>query len=157
MVCHRVLRCSHPVVVGLPDVRGRVEILKHHMGDVRLDVDVDPSIIARGTPGMSGADLQNLVNQASLASIYRLMLGCCKGFARGSQERPAQTFRVGQRCVQAKTRLTPDRILMGAERRSHYVTDASKRATAYHEGGHALVALHTPGAMPLHKVYVHSR
>lgn len=55
-----------PVVVGLPDVRGRIEILKHHMSEVQYDVDVDPSVIARGCPGMSGADLQNLVNQAAV-------------------------------------------------------------------------------------------
>ena len=107
-----------------------MEILKHHMGEVSYDVEVDPSIIARGCPGMSGADLQNLVNQAAV-----------------------KASREGAPSVQLKHfEWAKDRILMGAERRSHYVTEESKRATAYHEGGHALVALHTPGAMPLHKV-----
>ncbi|KAK8850662.1 hypothetical protein IAR55_004582 [Kwoniella newhampshirensis] len=128
-------RFDRHVVVGLPDVRGRIEILKHHMADVQFDVEVDPSIIARGCPGMSGADLQNLVNQAAV-----------------------KASRDGSNRVQLKHfEWAKDRILMGAERRSHYVTEESKRATAYHEGGHALVALHTPGAMPLHKVTIMPR
>ncbi|ORX40819.1 peptidase family M41-domain-containing protein [Kockovaella imperatae] len=128
-------RFDRHVVVGLPDVRGRIEILKHHMGEVQYDVEVDPSIIARGCPGMSGADLQNLVNQAAV-----------------------KASREGSTTVQLKHfEWAKDRILMGAERRSHYVTEESKRATAYHEGGHALVALHTPGAMPLHKVTIMPR
>ncbi|KAL7422934.1 i-AAA protease yme1 [Cryptotrichosporon argae] len=128
-------RFDRHVVVGLPDVRGRIEILKHHMGEVAFDVEVDPSIIARGCPGMSGADLQNLVNQAAV---------------KASREGAAA---VGLKHFE----WAKDRILMGAERRSHYVTEESKRATAYHEGGHALVALHTPGAMPLHKVTIMPR
>ncbi|WWD20836.1 hypothetical protein CI109_105313 [Kwoniella shandongensis] len=128
-------RFDRHVVVGLPDVRGRIEILKHHMAEVQFDVEVDPSIIARGCPGMSGADLQNLVNQAAV-----------------------KASRDGSNRVQLKHfEWAKDRILMGAERRSHYVTEESKRATAYHEGGHALVALHTPGAMPLHKVTIMPR
>ncbi|OWZ31309.1 ATP-dependent metalloprotease [Cryptococcus neoformans] len=128
-------RFDRHVVVGLPDVRGRIEILKHHMSEVQYDVDVDPSVIARGCPGMSGADLQNLVNQAAV-----------------------KASRDGSNSVQLKHfEWAKDRILMGAERRSHYVTEESKRATAYHEGGHALVALHTPGAMPLHKVTIMPR
>ncbi|WVN89778.1 uncharacterized protein L203_105008 [Cryptococcus depauperatus CBS 7841] len=128
-------RFDRHVVVGLPDVRGRIEILKHHMSEVKFDVDVDPSIIARGCPGMSGADLQNLVNQAAV-----------------------KASRDGEKKVQLKHfEWAKDRILMGAERRSHYVTEESKRATAYHEGGHALVALHTSGAMPLHKVTIMPR
>ncbi|KAI9633435.1 ATP-dependent peptidase [Dioszegia hungarica] len=129
-------RFDRHVVVGLPDVRGRVAILKHHMGEVTYDVDVDPSVIARGCPGMSGADLQNLVNQAAV-----------------------KASREGQTTVQLKhfEWAKADRILMGAERRSHFVTEESKRSTAYHEGGHALVALHTPGAMPLHKVTIMPR
>ncbi|WVQ86267.1 hypothetical protein IAT38_008435 [Cryptococcus sp. DSM 104549] len=128
-------RFDRHVVVGLPDVRGRIEILKHHMSDVAFDVDVDPSIIARGCPGMSGADLQNLVNQAAV-----------KASREGSSTVSLKHFEWAK-----------DRILMGAERRSHFVTDESKKATAYHEGGHALVALHTPGAMPLHKVTIMPR
>ncbi|WVF67772.1 hypothetical protein IAT40_002532 [Kwoniella sp. CBS 6097] len=128
-------RFDRHVVVGLPDVRGRIEILKHHMGEVQFDVDVDPSIIARGCPGMSGADLQNLVNQAAV-----------KASREGSRHVGLRHFEWAK-----------DRILMGAERRSHFVTEESKRATAYHEGGHALVALHTPGAMPLHKVTIMPR
>ncbi|WVR08714.1 hypothetical protein IAU60_005772 [Kwoniella sp. DSM 27419] len=128
-------RFDRHVVVGLPDVRGRVAILKHHMGEVQFDIDVDPSIIARGCPGMSGADLQNLVNQAAV-----------KASREGSKHVGLRHFEWAK-----------DRILMGAERRSHFVTEESKRATAYHEGGHALVALHTPGAMPLHKVTIMPR
>ncbi|WVQ63577.1 uncharacterized protein L199_001730 [Kwoniella botswanensis] len=128
-------RFDRHVVVGLPDVRGRIEILKHHMGEVAFDVDVDPSIIARGCPGMSGADLQNLVNQAAV-----------KASREGAKTVGLKHFEWAK-----------DRILMGAERRSHFVTEESKRATAYHEGGHALVALHTPGAMPLHKVTIMPR
>ncbi|WVQ95338.1 hypothetical protein IAU59_002434 [Kwoniella sp. CBS 9459] len=128
-------RFDRHVVVGLPDVRGRIEILKHHMGEVQFDVDVDPSIIARGCPGMSGADLQNLVNQAAV-----------KASREGSKHVGLKHFEWAK-----------DRILMGAERRSHFVTEESKRATAYHEGGHALVAMHTPGAMPLHKVTIMPR
>ncbi|KAK4684938.1 ATP-dependent metalloprotease, partial [Tremellales sp. Uapishka_1] len=128
-------RFDRHVVVGLPDVRGRVAILNHHMGEVQFDVDVDASVIARGCPGMSGADLQNLVNQAAV-----------KASREGSTHVKLKHFEWAK-----------DRILMGAERRSHYVTEESKRSTAYHEGGHALVALHTPGAMPLHKVTIMPR
>ncbi|WVW80572.1 hypothetical protein I302_102558 [Kwoniella bestiolae CBS 10118] len=128
-------RFDRHVVVGLPDVRGRIEILKHHMGEVAFDVDVDASIIARGCPGMSGADLQNLVNQAAV-----------KASREGAKTVGLKHFEWAK-----------DRILMGAERKSHFVTEESKRATAYHEGGHALVALHTPGAMPLHKVTIMPR
>ncbi|EIW66253.1 hypothetical protein TREMEDRAFT_35079 [Tremella mesenterica DSM 1558] len=128
-------RFDRHVVVPLPDVRGRIEILKHHMSEVQFDVDVDPSIIARGTPGMSGADLQNLVNQAAV-----------KASKDGASHVQLKHFEWAK-----------DRILMGAERRSHFVTEESKRATAYHEGGHALVALHTPGALPLHKVTIMPR
>lgn len=111
------------------------------MGEVSYDVDVDPSIIARGCPGMSGADLQNLVNQAAV-----------KAAREGSKVVGLKHFEWAKGEHNVSTTLIADRILMGAERRSHYVTEESKRATAYHEGGHALVALHTPGAMPLHKV-----
>ncbi|TXT05976.1 hypothetical protein VHUM_03737 [Vanrija humicola] len=128
-------RFDRHVVVPLPDVRGRIAILKHHMTDIAIDPSVDPSVIARGTPGMSGADLQNLCNQAAI-----------KASRDGADKVNLQHFEWAK-----------DRILMGAERRSHYVTEDAKLKTAYHEAGHALVALHTPGAMPLHKVTVMPR
>lgn len=128
-------RFDRNVVVPLPDVRGRVAILKHHMADVQFDVDVDPSIIARGTPGMSGADLRNLVNTAAI-----------KASKEGSKHVTLHDFEWAK-----------DRILMGAERKSHFVTPEGKKMTAYHEAGHALIALKTPGSMPLHKVTVMPR
>jgi len=97
--------------------------------------DVDISVIARGTPGFSGADLANLVNHAAI-----------------------QASRDGCREVSMKhMEFAKDKILMGAERRSAYITEESKKVTAYHEGGHALVALYTPGAMPLHKATIMPR
>lgn len=128
-------RFDRNVVVPLPDVRGRVAILKHHMADVQFDVDVDPSIIARGTPGMSGADLRNLVNTAAI-----------KASKEGSKHVTLSDFEWAK-----------DRILMGAERKSHFVTPEGKKMTAYHEAGHALMALRTPGATQLHKVTVMPR
>lgn len=128
-------RFDRNVVVPLPDVRGRTAILKHHMADVQFDVDVDPSIIARGTPGMSGADLRNLVNTAAI-----------RASKEGSKHVTLADFEWAK-----------DRILMGAERLSHFVTPEGKRMTAYHEAGHALAALKTPGAMALHKVTVMPR
>ncbi|KAI5453245.1 i-AAA protease yme1 [Naganishia albida] len=128
-------RFDRNVVVPLPDVRGRVAILKHHMADVQFDVDVDPSIIARGTPGMSGADLRNLVNTAAI-----------KASKEGSKHVTLRDFEWAK-----------DRILMGAERKSHFVTPEGKKMTAYHEAGHALMALRTKGAHPLHKVTIMPR
>ncbi|CED84429.1 atp-dependent peptidase [Phaffia rhodozyma] len=125
-------RFDRHVAVPLPDVRGRVEILQHYVKDIIADPEVDPSTIARGTPGMSGADLQNLVNQAAVHASRE-----------GVQGVRLEDFEWAK-----------DRIMMGAERKSHFVTPESKRMTAYHEGGHALVALLTPGSMPLHKVTV---
>ncbi|KAF6765201.1 ATP-dependent peptidase [Ephemerocybe angulata] len=123
-------RFDRHVTVPLPDVRGRAQILMHHMRNVTTAPDVDPKILARGTPGFSGADLQNMVNQAAIqASKERATAVNLKHFEWAK-----------------------DRILMGAERRSQYLDHKSKLATAYHEGGHALVALYTEGAMPLHKV-----
>ncbi|KIK08631.1 hypothetical protein K443DRAFT_672154 [Laccaria amethystina LaAM-08-1] len=123
-------RFDRIIAVPLPDVRGRVQILQHHMRDVTTSKDVDPKILARGTPGFSGADLQNMVNQAAI---------------QASKERAAE--------VSLKHfEWAKDRILMGAERKSQYIDQKAKLATAYHEGGHALVALYTDGAMPLHKV-----
>lgn len=128
-------RFDRHVNVPLPDVRGRMQILKHHMKGIHFASDVDVSITARGTPGFSGADLANLVNQAAI-----------------------QASREGVREVgQKQLEFAKDKILMGAERRSAVITDESKKLTAYHEGGHALVAYYTPGAMPLHKATIMPR
>jgi len=123
-------RFDKHVAVPLPDVRGRTQIIKHHMGGVTVAPELDPMILARGTPGFSGADLQNMVNQAAI-----------------------QASREGATAVTLKHfEWAKDKIVLGGERRSSYISDHVKRLTAYHEGGHALVALYTDGAMPLHKV-----
>ncbi|TFK29935.1 ATP-dependent peptidase [Coprinopsis marcescibilis] len=123
-------RFDRIVAVPLPDIRGRAQILQHHMRNVTTSRDVDPKVLARGTPGFSGADLQNMVNQAAI---------------QASKEKAKE--------VDLKHfEWAKDRILMGAERKSQYLDHKAKLATAYHEGGHALVALYTDGAMPLHKV-----
>ncbi|PPQ93308.1 hypothetical protein CVT25_014437 [Psilocybe cyanescens] len=123
-------RFDRVIAVPLPDVRGRVQILQHHLKGVTVSPDVDPKILARGTPGFSGADLQNMVNQAAI-----------------------QAAKLGAKEVDLKHfEWALDRIVMGAERKSAYIKEKEKLATAYHEGGHALVALYTDGAMPLHKV-----
>ncbi|KAI9064398.1 ATP-dependent metallopeptidase Hfl [Trametes sanguinea] len=123
-------RFDKHVAVPLPDVRGRVQILQHHMKNVTTSPEVDTMILARGTVGFSGADLQNLVNQAAVKAA-----------------------RDGAKSVDLKHfEWAKDRILMGAERKSTFISEEMKRMTAYHEGGHALVALYTEGAMPLHKV-----
>ncbi|KAF9571498.1 hypothetical protein EC968_000461 [Mortierella alpina] len=128
-------RFDRHVNVPLPDVRGRMQILKHHLKSIHTSPAVDISVIARGTPGFSGADLANLINQAAI---------------QASREGVAE---VGiKQFEHAK-----DKILMGVERRSQVVTSESKKLTAYHEGGHALVALYTPGAMPLHKATIMPR
>ena len=128
-------RFDRHVNVPLPDVRGRIEILKHHMKSVQVDSAVDVSVIGRGTPGFSGADLANLVNQAAI-----------KATREGCREVTLHHLEFAK-----------DKILMGAERRSAVITDESKKLTAYHEGGHALVAYYTPGAMPLHKATIMPR
>ncbi|KAI0727233.1 ATP-dependent metallopeptidase Hfl [Fomitopsis betulina] len=123
-------RFDRHIAVPLPDVRGRVQILNHHMKDVTTEHGVDAMVIARGTPGFSGADLQNMVNMAAV-----------------------QASREGAKAVDLKHfEWAKDRIVMGSERKTAYISDEVKRMTAYHEGGHALVALYTDGAMPLHKV-----
>src|SRR5262249_60495161 len=110
-------RFDRQVVVPNPDVLGREKILKVHMRKVPLAPDVDPKVIARGTPGFSGADLANLVNEAALLAARR-----------------------GKRLVtQAEFEDSKDKVMMGAERRSMIMTEEEKLATAYHEGGHALV------------------
>ncbi|KIJ24421.1 hypothetical protein M422DRAFT_62338 [Sphaerobolus stellatus SS14] len=123
-------RFDRKITVPLPDVKGRVQILKHHMKNVTTAEDIDVTILARGTPGFSGADLQNMVNQAAI-----------------------KASRDGSRVVLPRHfEWAKDRIIMGAEKRSMYIPPDAKKLTAYHEGGHALVAMYTPGAMPLHKV-----
>ncbi|RDB21001.1 Mitochondrial inner membrane i-AAA protease supercomplex subunit YME1 [Hypsizygus marmoreus] len=123
-------RFDRIIAVPLPDIRGRVQILQHHMKGVVTASDVDPKVLARGTPGFSGADLQNMVNQAAI---------------QASKEKATEV-------ALKHFEWAKDRILMGAERKSQYIDQKNKLATAYHEGGHALVALYTDGAMPLHKV-----
>ncbi|KAI9509379.1 ATP-dependent metallopeptidase Hfl [Russula earlei] len=123
-------RFDRHIAVPLPDIRGRAQILLHHMKEIVVGPDVDPMILARGTPGFSGADLQNMVNQAAIQASKEQ----CKAVALRHLE------------------WAKDRIVMGAERRSSYIDERVKRLTAYHEGGHALTALYTEGAMPLHKV-----
>ena len=125
-------RFDRQVVVPNPDVMGREKILKVHMRKVPLAADVDARIIARGTPGFSGADLANLVNEAALLAARR-----------------------GKRVVaMGEFEAAKDKVLMGTERRSMVMSEKEKETTAYHEGGHALVALHAPGHDPLHKVTI---
>jgi len=125
-------RFDRQVVVPLPDVRGREQILRVHMRKVPIDDDVRPAIIARGTPGFSGADLANLVNEAAL-------------FAARANKR---TVTMGE-FEQAK-----DKIMMGAERRSMVMNEEEKRLTAYHESGHAIVGLSVPDHDPVYKVSI---
>ncbi|MCA6284867.1 MAG: ATP-dependent zinc metalloprotease FtsH, partial [Phenylobacterium sp.] len=125
-------RFDRQVVVGNPDVNGRERILRVHMRNVPLAADVDIRTIARGTPGFSGADLANLVNEAALMA------------ARKNRKMVTQ-----RDFEDAK-----DRVMMGAERKSMAMTDEEKRLTAYHEGGHALVALSVPASDPVHKATI---
>jgi cell division protease FtsH len=125
-------RFDRQVVVPNPDVNGREKILRVHMRKVPLASDVDPKTIARGTPGFSGADLANLVNEAALLAA-----------------------RLGKRVVaMAEFENAKDKVLMGAERRSLVMSEAEKRMTAYHEGGHALCAMHEPECDPVHKATI---
>jgi cell division protease FtsH len=125
-------RFDRQIVVPNPDVAGREKILKVHMRKVPLAPDIDPKVIARGTPGFSGADLANLVNEAALLA------------ARRSKRMVTQ-----QEFEDAK-----DKVMMGAERRSMAMTEEEKLATAYHEAGHAIVNILVPGNDPLHKVTI---
>ena len=125
-------RFDRRVVVPRPDVKGREEILRVHTRKVPLSDDVELSVIARGTPGFSGADLANLVNESALWA------------ARQNRKLVAM----------ADFEMSKDKVLMGVERRSMILSDEEKRNTAYHEAGHALVAAMTPGADPLHKVTI---
>ena len=125
-------RFDRQVVVPLPDIRGREQILKIHMRKIPLDRDVEPNVIARGTPGFSGADLANLVNEAAL-------------FAARADRRTVDM----EQFEKAK-----DKIMMGSERRSMVMSDEEKRLTAYHEGGHAVVGLLVPSHDPVYKVTI---
>jgi cell division protease FtsH len=125
-------RFDRQVVVPNPDVLGREQILKVHMRKVPLAPDVDAKVIARGTPGFSGADLANLVNESALMAA-----------------------RKGRRMVtMAELEEAKDKVMMGSERRSMVMTEDEKKLTAYHEAGHALVALSMPKHDPLHKVTI---
>ncbi|RJF93933.1 ATP-dependent zinc metalloprotease FtsH [Sphingomonas cavernae] len=125
-------RFDRQVVVPRPDIDGRVKILEVHMKKVPLAPDVSARTIARGTPGFSGADLANLVNEAALLAA-----------------------RKGKRLVaMSEFEEAKDKVMMGAERKSMVMTEDEKKATAYHEAGHALVSLHVPGCDPLHKVTI---
>ncbi|MCQ1058155.1 ATP-dependent zinc metalloprotease FtsH [Photobacterium sp. ZSDE20] len=125
-------RFDRQVVVGLPDVRGREQILKVHMRKVPLDGDVKPELIARGTPGFSGADLANLVNEAALFA------------ARGNKRVVSMV----------EFELAKDKIMMGAERKSMVMTDEQKESTAYHEAGHAIIGRLVPDHDPVYKVSI---
>jgi cell division protease FtsH len=125
-------RFDRRVVVARPDVKGREEILRVHTRKVPLSDDVELSIIARGTPGFSGADLANLVNEAALWAA-----------------RQNRKF-----VMQVDFEMSKDKVLMGVERKSMILSDEEKKNTAYHEAGHALVAAMTPGADPVHKVTI---
>ena len=128
-------RFDRNVIVPLPDVRGRMEILKHHMRNVQVATEVDESIIARGTPGFSGAELENLVNQAAV---------------RASRNKSTKVSMFDFEWAK-------DKIMMGAERRSAVIQEKDKIMTAYHEAGHALVGLYTKGATPLYKATIMPR
>jgi cell division protease FtsH len=125
-------RFDRRVVVPLPDVRGREEILRVHTRKIPLADDVDLSILARGTPGFSGAELSNMVNEAALNA------------ARCNRKS----------VLMYDFELAKDKVLMGAERKSMLLTDEEKKVTAYHEAGHAIVAALMPHADPLHKVTI---
>ncbi|WP_018608944.1 ATP-dependent zinc metalloprotease FtsH [Uliginosibacterium gangwonense] len=125
-------RFDRQVTVPLPDIRGREQILKVHMRKVPIAPDVDPNVLARGTPGMAGADLANLVNEAALFA------------ARGNK-----------RLVDMDDfERAKDKIFMGAERKSMVITPEDKKKTSYHESGHAIVGYLLPGCDPVHKVSV---
>ncbi|MGA7675118.1 MAG: ATP-dependent zinc metalloprotease FtsH [Rhizomicrobium sp.] len=125
-------RFDRQIVVPNPDLIGREKILRVHMRKIPLAPDVDPRTIARGTPGFSGADLANLVNEGALLAARR-----------------------GKRVVtMSELEEAKDKVMMGAERRSMAMSDEEKRLTAYHEGGHAIVALNVKGSDPIHKATI---
>lgn len=125
-------RFDRRIVVNMPDVKGREDILRVHVRNIPLDDDVNLSVLARSTPGFSGADLANLVNEAALLAA-----------------------RHGKKKVSMKDLETSkDKVLMGVERKSMIINDEEKKTTAYHEAGHALIAFLIPEADPLHKVTI---
>ena len=125
-------RFDRQIVVPLPDIKGRDKILQVHMKKVPLAHSVDPMVIARGTPGFSGADLANLVNEAALLAARR-----------GTRVVGMEEFEDAK-----------DKVLMGAERKSMVMSEDEKKLTAYHEAGHALVALNEPASDPVHKATI---
>lgn len=128
-------RFDRNVAVSLPDVRGRMAILKHHMRNIRFDPDVEPAVIARGTPGFSGAQLENIINQAAVRAS--------KNKAKNVSMKDMEWAK--------------DKILMGAEKRSMVIQEKDKIMTAFHEGGHALVAMLSKDADPLYKATIMPR
>lgn len=125
-------RFDRQVIVPSPDLKGREQILLVHLKKVPLAEDVDAKVLARGTPGFSGADLANLVNEAALLAARR-----------------------GKRVVcMEELEESKDKVMMGAERRSMVMTDEARKLTAYHEAGHAIVALHIPESDPIHKATI---
>ena len=125
-------RFDRQIVVGRPDIEGRIRILQVHMRKVPISPDVDARTIARGTPGFSGADLANLVNEAALLAARR-----------------------GRRLVSMhEFEDAKDKVMMGVERKSMVMTEDEKKLTAYHEAGHAVVSLHEPASDPIHKATI---
>lgn len=128
-------RFDRHIVVPNPDVRGRQEILELYLQDKPIADDVDVKAIARGTPGFNGADLANLVNVAAI-----------KAAVEGAEKVTASQLEFAK-----------DRIIMGTERKTMFISEESKKLTAYHESGHAIVALNTDGAHPIHKATIMPR
>ncbi|VFQ72665.1 unnamed protein product [Cuscuta campestris] len=128
-------RFDKHIVVPNPDVRGRQEILELYLKNKPVDVDVDANAIARGTPGFNGADLANLVNIAAI-----------KAAVEGAEKLTASQMEFAK-----------DRIMMGTERKTMFLSEESKKLTAYHESGHAIVAMNTEGAHPIHKATIMPR
>ncbi len=125
-------RFDRQVVVPLPDIKGREKIFEVHVKKVSLEPDINLSVVARGTPGFSGADIENLVNEAALYA------------ARSNKDKVSLS----------DLEYAKDKVLMGVERRSMVISDKEKKNTAYHEAGHALVAKLIPGSDPIHKVTI---
>jgi len=128
-------RFDRNVVVGLPDVRGRMEILRHHMRNVVIGKDVSLEALAAGTPGFSGAELENIINQAAV-------------HASKAKAQAVSMFDL---------EWAKDKVMMGAEKKSMVISQKEKEMTAYHEAGHALVIMFTPGMNPLHKITIMPR